>query len=60
MADSLVSVFLSRDLDSRVTVREHAAVYDWLNNTRASFHIMRDHPLHAVKILGIDSQIIDC
>ncbi len=32
MADSLVEEWHSRDLDSRVTAREAAAVEDWLRN----------------------------
>jgi hypothetical protein len=52
MADQLVDVFVSRDLDSIVTDRETAAVQQWLDNSTAVLHVMRDHPLHNVKILG--------
>lgn len=44
-------IFLSRDLDSRLDYREKYAVEEWLNGDK-DFHIMRDHPQHAVKILG--------
>ncbi|XP_046400121.1 uncharacterized protein LOC124166578 isoform X2 [Ischnura elegans] len=51
MADPLVDVFISRDLDSRPSEREVAAVNDWLNSN-LTFHIMRDHPFHTPKILA--------
>ena len=41
-----------RDLDSRLTGREAAAVTDWLENTDRPFHIMRDNPNHGTEILG--------
>ncbi len=46
-----VSVMLSRDTDSRLSVREKAAVDEWLNSDK-QFHIMRDHPWHTTEILG--------
>jgi hypothetical protein len=46
-----VSAYLSRDLDSRLSSRETAAVADWLATGRA-FHFMRDHPDHGTHILG--------
>lgn len=46
-----VSVMLSRDTDSRLSLREKAAVDEWLYSDKA-FHIMRDHPWHAIEILG--------
>ncbi len=46
-----VSVFLSRDLDSRINPREAGAVLEWLN-TGKRFHTMRDHYEHIVPILG--------
>lgn len=52
MADDLVDVFVSRDLDSFVSDREKAAVDDWLSNSDAVLHVMRDHPYHQAKILG--------
>jgi hypothetical protein len=49
--DEDVDVFLSRDCDSRISEREVAAVNEWLESDK-DFHIMRDHPYHAVPILG--------
>ena len=49
--DPQVSVMLSRDLDSRVTEREAAAVTEWLESD-LSLHAMRDHPWHTVPIMG--------
>ena len=46
-----VDVLLSRDLDSRVSAREVAAVREWLGSGRA-VHSMRDHPTHWVPMLG--------
>jgi hypothetical protein len=40
-----------RDLDSRPTTRERAAVDEWLASGRA-LHIMRDHPEHTEPIMG--------
>ena len=48
-ADS--DVMISRDMDSRLSIREKAAVDEWLASDR-DFHIMRDHPYHATEILG--------
>ena len=41
---SQVDVVLSRDLDSRLTSREAAAVGEWLDTPNSSLHVMRDHP----------------
>jgi len=46
-----VSVLISRDCDSRLNLREKAAVDEWMASEE-SFHIMRDHPNHGVHILG--------
>lgn len=46
-----VEIMLSRDTDSRLDIRERAAVDDWLAGDK-DFHIMRDHPYHATQILG--------
>lgn len=46
-----VSVMLSRDTDSRLSLREKAAVDEWLLSDK-QFHIMRDHPYHETEILG--------
>ena len=49
--DRSVDVMISRDADSRLGYREKAAVDEWLASDR-DFHIMRDHALHGVHILG--------
>ena len=50
-SDSDVSIMISRDCDSRLNLREKAAVDEWLSSEK-SFHIMRDHPYHNTKILA--------
>lgn len=50
-SESDVSVMISRDCDSRLTLREKLAVDEWLNSNK-DFHIMRDHPHHGIEILG--------
>ncbi len=47
-----MSHFVSRDLDSLVNARESAAVSEWLHSSDRAFHFMRDHPAHAIEILG--------
>lgn len=49
--DPTVDVFISRDCDSRLSLREKEAVDEWLASPKG-FHIMRDHPWHGAKILG--------
>lgn len=49
--ESEVSAMISRDCDSRLNVREAAAVEQWLISDKG-FHIMRDHPWHGSQILG--------
>jgi len=44
-------IVISRDTDSRLSIREKAAVDEWLESDK-DFHIMRDHPYHATEILG--------
>jgi hypothetical protein len=46
-----VDVMISRDCDSRLSIRERFAVEEWLNSDKG-FHIMRDHPYHGTTILG--------
>ena len=46
-----VDIMISRDTDSRLNLREKAAVDEWLESDK-SFHIMRDHPFHGSEILG--------
>lgn len=50
-SDPSVDIMLSRDTDSRLSVREKAAVDEWLSSDKL-FHIVRDHPFHDVKIMG--------
>ncbi|MGJ8684498.1 MAG: hypothetical protein ACSHWW_07740 [Nonlabens sp.] len=45
------TIMLSRDADSRLSLREKEAVEEWLQSGK-SFHIIRDHPMHAAKIMG--------
>jgi protein O-GlcNAc transferase len=49
--DGCVDVMISRDADSRLSKREKTAVDAWLQSDK-DFHIMRDHPYHASKIMG--------
>ena len=42
---------ISRDADSRLSLREKEAVEKWINSDK-DFHIMRDHPHHYYPILG--------
>lgn len=51
IADSEVDIMISRDADSRLSLRERAAVDEWLKSDK-KFHIIRDHPYHNFKILG--------
>jgi len=50
-SDPNVDVLVVRDCDSRLWFREKGAVDEWLQSDK-DFHIMRDHPYHAVPILG--------
>lgn len=50
-SDEDVDVMISRDCDSRVSLREKAAVDEWLSSDK-DFHIMRDHPAHDAPIMG--------
>ncbi|CAF2117145.1 unnamed protein product [Rotaria magnacalcarata] len=49
--DPLVDIMISRNLDSALTKRERAAVNEWLASKK-SFHVMRDHPTHKMRMLG--------
>ncbi|MEA5617804.1 tetratricopeptide repeat protein [Cronbergia sp. UHCC 0137] len=49
-ADLDMEVVIFRDIDSRLTWREKAAVDEWLKSNH-NFHIMRDHPGHFPPIL---------
>jgi hypothetical protein len=44
-------IFLSRDSDSRLSIKEKLAVDEWLASDK-DFHIMRDNPQHTTEILG--------
>ncbi len=46
-----VEINMSRDCDTTILVREQKAVMEWLDSGKL-FHIMRDHPLHNVAIMG--------
>ena len=50
-ADPTVERFIVRDTDSRLNVRERAAVEAWILSGK-SFHIMRDHPGHNCRVMG--------
>jgi hypothetical protein len=50
-SESDVEVVVVRDVDSRVTVREFAAVEEWIASGK-TIHIMRDHPSHHTAILA--------
>ena len=47
-----MDVFASRDLDSRISAREVAAVSEWQENSTEPIHSMRDHPAHFTSLLG--------
>ena len=51
IAEPDVDVMLSRDTDSRLSLREAKAVSQWLSTDKL-FHVMRDHPEHNTEILG--------
>ena len=52
LLDPTVDRLLSRDTDSLISKREIDAVQQWLTESDATFHLMRDHFLHCVEILG--------
>lgn len=49
--DSHIERFIVRDCDSRINIREAAAVKEW-EKSELPFHAMRDHPGHGIPILG--------
>jgi hypothetical protein len=49
--DDSVDISIFRDTDSRLNIREKAAVDEWLLSDK-TFHIMRDHPFHGYPLLG--------
>lgn len=46
-----VERFISRDADSRLSMREKLAVDEWIESGKP-LHIMRDHPNHGIPIYG--------
>ena len=50
-SESDVEIMISRDTDSRLSLREKAAVDEWVESDKG-FHIMRDHPCHGFPVLG--------
>lgn len=55
-------IFLSRDCDSRLSIREKSAVDEWLASDK-DCHIMRDHPWHDIEIMagmwGVRGTVLD-
>jgi hypothetical protein len=51
LKDLSIERFIVRDSDSRLNVREAAAVKEWEESGK-EFHIMRDHPQHGALICG--------
>lgn len=49
--DFEIELFVVRDLDSRISMREAYAVYEWVNSSK-NLHIIRDHPFHSELIMG--------
>lgn len=49
--DPDVSIYLIRDADAVLNIRERVAVQDWLDSGRA-FHVMRDYPSHCELVLA--------
>ena len=51
IGDSFVDYFASRDTDSYISQREVDSVNVWMSSNTL-FHVMRDHPLHGMAIVG--------
>jgi hypothetical protein len=49
--DPQVGRYLCRDCDCRPSIRETAAVAEWIA-AKTQFHVMRDHPMHTDLILA--------
>jgi len=47
-----VSVMISRDTDSRLTIREKACVDDWLDKSTKKVHTIRDACVHQSQMMG--------
>jgi hypothetical protein len=52
LLDPTVDILMPRDSDSHISIRESAAVNEWLLSSNSTFHIMRDHVFHCIEILG--------
>lgn len=53
LMDATVDRLLSRDSDSIILAREVDAVHQWMTESNATFHVMRDHKDHCYpEILG--------
>ena len=52
LIDPTVDRLLPRDSDSHISSREVTAVRQWMNDSKKTFHLMRDHMWHCVEILG--------
>lgn len=50
-ADIPDATVIVRDTDSRLNLREKAAVDAWITSGK-KFHIMRDHPFHVSRVMG--------
>ena len=48
---SEVDAFISRDLDSRLTIRETKLINEWIESPY-ELHLMRDHAYHRMAIMG--------
>jgi len=46
-----IEYFMSRDTDSRLSLREKYAVEEWIESGK-DIHIIRDHPYHGTSIMG--------
>jgi hypothetical protein len=45
MSEEGIERMISRDTDSRITIREVEAVNEWIKSDKSA-HVMRDHPYH--------------
>ena len=50
--ESDVAIMISRDTDSRLTMREKACVDDWLLNSNKKVHTIRDACVHQSQMMG--------
>lgn len=51
VAEPGIEAVIVRDTDSRLTIRERAAVDEWMASGK-TLHIMRDHPCHRVVMMA--------